>query len=234
MDILERIQELDSDKCKKAFVLIMKEFLTPAYGSIPKRDLEISIFQHLQSLGVIEKNPELYSLVADLKVTRSKARNLLYDAKIRSTTSSDLDLELKSLLMNPIFLDEGDKKISLEIENPYLIDHFRSRLKSLRYITNQNFSPELITLTIEAYAALIESEISDDLRKKTWAALIKSGAKQEVNFKSVLVGVLKKLGTKIADQAGDQLAESAGEYIGPLIDGSIETIRSKFNGLFKN
>ncbi|MEO1254977.1 MAG: hypothetical protein AAFY41_08840 [Bacteroidota bacterium] len=232
MSIIDKLEEKDPNKCKEILIEIIKEFLTPAFGSIQKRDLEISIFQKLQNLGVIDKNPELYELIGDLRVTRSKARNLLYDAKIRSTSEGDLDTELKLLLRNPIFLDDGDKKISLEIENPYLTDHFRSKLKKLRYLTNQNFSPELITLTIEAYSALLESELDEEVKKRTKEALIQSGAKKELSFKSILIGALKKVGGKVADEAGDQLAEAAGEYIGPLIDGSVDLIKKKYNELF--
>lgn len=84
-----------------------------------KRDFDILLFTKLQQLGLVEQNPSIYTLITQLKLTRSKARNLLYEAKLRQTDPSTLDHELKQILISPIFFKEGDK-IGLEIDNPYL------------------------------------------------------------------------------------------------------------------
>ena len=99
-------------------------------GLCLKRDFDILLFMKLQDLKIIEKDPDLYDIVSNLKVTRAKARNLLYEAKMRNSSEEMLDKELRELLSTPIFFKENDK-IAIEISNPLLSDHLRWKLKRL-------------------------------------------------------------------------------------------------------
>lgn len=231
MEIISKIESLDSQKVKDAFKELMADYLTPAFGSISKRDFEILLFMKLQSLGVFEKNPEIYDLVTQLRVTRTKARNLLYESKLRHTTSLELDEELRKIVQNPIFLKDNDK-IGIEIENPFLIDHLRSKLKKLNHITDGSFSPELVRLTTTAYIALFESLLPKDSKESIKRALVAAGAASDTSFKGIMKSVLKKLGEKFADEAGGKLAESIGDYLGPIISGSVEMVKEKLVQIF--
>jgi hypothetical protein len=141
MDVITAVETKNDEEVKKAFVGLLSDYLSPAFGSISKRDFDILLFMKLQELGAIDKNPEIYELVSDLRVTRAKARNLLYEAKLRASSQQDLDEELRSLMVSPIFLKDNDK-IGIEVGNPYLIDHLRFKLKKLNHITDGSFSPE--------------------------------------------------------------------------------------------
>ncbi|WOE69514.1 hypothetical protein RZR97_10425 [Hydrogenimonas thermophila] len=231
MNIISQLNDKDAEEVKSAFVELLRDYLSPAFGSISKRDFDILLFMKLQNLGLIDKNPEIYELVSDLKVTRAKARNLLYEAKLRASTSEDLDGELKELLVNPIFLKDQDK-IGIEIGNPYLIDHLRFKLKKLNHITDGSFSPELVKLTIDAYISIFESYLPETSKQKIIDSLIKIGVVSDTSFSGVLTSILKKLGTKVADNAGGQVGESIGGYLKPIIDGSISSIAEKFSLFF--
>lgn len=231
MEIISKIDTIDSEKVKEAFKDLMTDYLTPAFGSISKRDFEILLFMKLQNLGVFEKNPEIYDLVTQFKVTRTKARNLLYESKLRHTTSTELDEELKRIILHPIFLKDNDK-IGIEIENPFLIDHLRSRLKKLNHITDGSFSPELVRLTSTAYIALFESLLPKESKDNIKKALIEAGATSDTSFKGVFKSALKKLGTKFADEAGGRVVESVADYLSPILSGSISLVKEKFASIF--
>jgi hypothetical protein len=228
--ITQKLERLDAEKVKKAFAELLEGYLTPAYGSMSKRDFDIMLFIKLQELGLLGKNPEIYDLVSDLKVTRVKARNLLYESKLRQSSKDDLDRELMAVLQRPIFLKDGDK-IGIEIDNPFLIDHLRARLKQLNHITDGSFSPELVRLTTDAFVALFESYLPNESKDNIKKAFVEIGAKADTSLKGILKGALKKLGTKLADEAGGKIAETAGEYLGPLLSGSIDVLKSKFGSL---
>ena len=230
-EIINKLDELDSEDVKTAFKELLEGYLTPAFGSISKRDLDILLFIKLQKLGIFKKNPEIYELVSELKVTRAKARNLLYESKLRQTNTAELDQELKEILKTPIFLKDNDK-IGIEIDNPYLIDHLRAKLKKLKHITDGSFSPELVRLTTDAFVSLFESYLPEDSKDEIKQAFIEIGAEADTSLKGMLKGAFKKLGSKIADEAGGQVAESVGEFLGPVISGSIDLIKNKFLGLF--
>ncbi len=230
--ILEKLESTEAQEIKDIFIELIKAYSTPAYGSMSKRDFDILLFIQLQKLGVFEKNPEIYELVSELRVTRAKARNLLYESKLRQTSKKELDEELKNLLKRPMLIKDGDK-IGIEIDNPYLIDHLRAKLKKLNHITDGSFSPELVRLTTDAYISLFDSYLDNTSKKELTKVLVNIGAKADTSFKGLLKGVLKKLGSKIADEAGGRVAESIGDYLEPLLTGSIEMVKNQFTSIFE-
>jgi hypothetical protein len=184
----------------------------------------------LQDLDLFEQNPDLYILVSELKVTRVKARNLLYESGLRQTSVTALDEELKNLIVSPIFLQDNDK-IGLEIQNPFVIDHLKAKLRKLKYITDGSFSPELVKLTPAAFIALFDSYIPEKSKKDILKTFIEMGLKKDTSFTGLLKGVLKSLGKKIADEAGSKIAETAADFLDPFIKGSVDLIKEKFNNL---
>jgi hypothetical protein len=231
MDVVKAVQKKDDEDVKKAFVSLLSDYLSPAFGSISKRDFDILLFMKLQELGAIDKNPEIYELVSDLRVTRAKARNLLYEAKLRASSQQDLDEELRGLMDSPIFLKESDK-IGIEVGNPYLIDHLRFKLKKLNHITDGSFSPELVKLTTDAYIALFRTCLPAQSEEKIVQAFVDVGAKGDTSFKGIMTAVLGKLGSKVADEAGSEVAKSIGEYLGPVLNGSVDAVREAFGEFF--
>lgn len=230
MDIIGKIEKNDAENVKSVFTDIMKNYLSPSFGAISKRDFEILLFMKLQELKIFNENPEIYEMVSSLKITRTKARNLLYETKLRNSTEEQLDNELKKLLIAPIFLKENDK-IALEIGNPFLIDHLKSKLKSLGHISDGSFSNELIKLTETAYISLFDMMLPDKEKKEILNALLKCGLKTDTSFKNFLKGVLKNLGKKFAGEIGDKYVEKIVDYLGPIIDVKINDISSIFKEL---
>ena len=72
----------------------------------------------------------------------------------------------------------------------------------------------------------------EDSKDEIKQAFIEIGAEADTSLKGMLKGAFKKLGSKIADEAGGQVAESVGEFLGPVISGSIDLMKNKFLGLF--
>jgi len=230
MSLVTKLRDTEAEKVKQVFAELLEAYLSPAFGSMSKRDFEILLFTKLQDLDLFEQNPDLYILVSELKVTRVKARNLLYESGLRQTSVADLDEELKNLIVSPIFLQDNDK-IGLEIQNPFVIDHLKAKLRKLKHITDGSFSPELVKLTPAAFIALFDSYISEKSKKDILKTFIEMGLKKDTSFTGLLKGVLKSLGKKIADEAGGKLVESVVDYLDPLLKGSIELIKEKFTDL---
>lgn len=233
MSLIQELHTIEAEDMKKAFIDFLEQYLNPAFGSMSKRDIDILLFMKLQELGLIQHNPELYEIVSSLKVTRAKARNLLYEAKMRTTTEDELDNELKTILKSPIFLKENDK-ISLEIGNPLLIDHLRDKLKKLKHITDGSFSPELVKLTIGAYAALFESMLNEKSKDTIRKALIQCGAIEEPTLKGILTNVFKSLSGKFLGKMGDEIVSETFEYFSAIMDENIPLMKELFTELLQS
>lgn len=214
--LIYKLNTVEPEKVKQAFVEFIQLYITPAFGSLPKREVDIALFQILQKLKIFDKNPEIYALLSSLRVTRSKARGLLYEANLRSSSDGNLDNELFEILKDPVFLKDNDK-ICLEIGNPLLIDHLKHSLKQVKRITDGSFSPELVKLTPEAYLALINKKFARVSKKDIKTALIECGAKKQISAKSLFVAVLTKIGGKVIGDATDSVGEAIGDYLGGLI-----------------
>jgi hypothetical protein len=214
--VIHKLNATEPERAKQALVKFMQAYITPAFGSLPKREIDIALFQILQDLKIFDKNPEIYTLLSSLRVTRHKARGVLYEANLRRDSDSNLDDELFDLLKDPVFLKDNDK-VCLEIGNPLLIDHLKHSLRKVKRITDGSFSPELVKLTPEAYIALINAKFARVSKKDIKQALIDCGAKKQINAKTLFLSVLKNIGTKILGDANDSAGEAIGDYLGGLI-----------------
>ena len=232
MGLIELLKQADAGEVKKEFIDLVESYLQPSYGSMSKRDFEILLFMKLQNLYAIDENPDLYQLIKDLKISRTRARNLLYEAKMRTSKEVELDKELIQLLENPIFLKDGDK-VAIEIQNPFLTDHFRFKLKELGYITDGSFSAELVKLTYSAYIELVVKMMDEKVMRETKDALVAAGIMPDTSFKGVFTEIVKKIGAKIANEAGEQAVEEAGKYLSPIISGRIDDAKNMLLKLFK-
>lgn len=226
MNINNKIDDLDSGEVSRVFKELLKEYINPAYGAMSKRDFDIMLFMKLQELEIIEKTPEIYDVVSSLKVTRTKARNLIYESKLRTSTENDLENELKELVSSPI-LKDGDK-VNLEIGNPYLADYIRSELKKLGHITDGSFSNELLKMTTDAYAALFESLVPEDRKREIKDTLVSCGAIADTSFKAMLKSITKKIASKVIGNVGDAVVDNVSDYLKPIIEGRISDIRDRF------
>lgn len=229
MNINNKIDDLESGEVSRVFKELLKEYIKPAYGAMSKRDFDIMLFMKLQELDVIAKTPEIYDVVSSLKVTRAKARNLIYESKLRASTENDLENELKELVSSPI-LKDGDK-VSLEIGNPYLADYLRSKLRSLNHITDGSFSNELLKMAADAYTDLFISLLPDG-RKDIEKALIRSGAEKDTSLKSIVKSIVEKLAKKALGDIGDAVVGNVSDYLKPIIEGQITNITNQFTGFW--
>lgn len=149
------IEQLSKEKSQEFLTNILERYLSPAFGSIPKRELDILVFTQLMESDFFGTNPELYDIVSKLRVTRSKARNLLYEYELRKNSQTKLDDDLQMLLSEPTLVKSGDC-ILLEVSSPLLIDHIKAKLKKTHYLTNGSFSEDIIKMTSAAFASLLE------------------------------------------------------------------------------
>lgn len=230
LDIQAITTRAGHQRTKDALDAFLIEFLAPAFGALPKQEVELLVLRLLTQIGAVSNRPSIYELVSGLKITRAKARRLIYDQELRSRSQQELDNDMRLLLRRPIVQKRGDL-FALEIENPLLADHLRARLQEQGHLTDGSFSPSLVTLTLDAMSALIESQISGADKDATFKALVAAGAPDKT-LKGVLKSALKRLGERIADDTGEAVAEEVSHYLGPLLDGGKTAITAAFKSVF--
>lgn len=208
------------DQTLKVLERIFKEYSHPSFGSMSKRDVDIMLFKALQDLGIIDPKPSIYDVIRLLNVTRSKARNLIYESSLQRQDEQNLEQELKDLIIKPIFLKEGDK-VCIEVDNPLLIDYIRQRLKSLKHITDSSFNAELVKMRPEAFAELYTSLLPEDNIQTINNKFVAIGVKEDKSAKAFVINVVKVIAHAALGKAGESLAGTV-----------CETLESWFSGIF--
>ena len=230
MDIKLIINALPEAHAKAVLAQLLERYLTPAFAALPKNEVELLVLDALEQVGAISADPQLYELVSKLKVTRPKARRLIYDRELRHSSSADLDAKVKALLKRPLLQKQGELFV-LEVENPLVSDHLRDKVQQLGYVSDGSFSPSLIKLGLEAITALIASLLSTAEQEQVRLALVAAGA-PDGSFKGVLKATLKKVASKVAADSGEALMDKAAGYLAPIVDASIAALGEKAAELF--
>ena len=230
MDIKLIINALPEAKAKVVLAQLLERYLTPAFAALPKNEVELLVLDALEQVGAISADPQLYELVSKLKVTRPKARRLIYDRELRHSSSADLDAKVKALLKRPLLQKQGELFV-LEVENPLVSDHLRDKVQQLGYVSDGSFSPSLIKLGLEAITALIASLLSTTEQEQVRLALVAAGA-PDGSLKGVLKATLKKVASKVAADSGEALMDKAAGYLAPIVDASIAALGEKAAELF--
>jgi hypothetical protein len=163
LGIHDHLKKCDDKVCREVLEALLSGYLSPAFGALSKREIDLLFYVALEKLGLVAESPTIYSLVQRLRVTRSRARGLLYDIALRHMDDAVLNEHVKQALKNPVIQRQGDL-LALVIENPLELDHVRGILQELGYASDGSFSPNLVRLSPHAYAALVEYFLGDDAR----------------------------------------------------------------------
>jgi len=226
-DLAERKRKAE---LKDILCALLRSYLSPAFGALPKREIDLMFLDSLEALGAINENPSLYEFVSKLKVTRSKARTLYYDRELRRIDDDDLNIKAIEALKRPVLQKQGDLFV-LEIENPLVSDHLRHMFQEIGYATDGSFSPSLVKVSSDAFVKLLESRLSNESQKNIKEALVRAGAPDK-SFKGVVKVALGTLGKKVASDAGEAVAEHISEFVGPLWDAASQKVYDSFVKLF--
>lgn len=215
--IMSKLHEKGHEDLRDTLCFIFNTYSNPSFGSMSKHDIDLLLFDSMVKLGLINKNPTIYTVMKELKVTRAKARNLIYEYQLRKVKSEDeLGEQLCDILKTPLLTRESNN-VWLEIDNPYLVDFVRNELKQLGYVTDGSFHAELVKLSVEAFSGLYEKMLPNERKKDIEKRLVKLGIKPNTSLKAILPhlikGVCKTMAKTAMGKVGEDIADDFFKYI---------------------
>lgn len=228
----KKLGQLGHEQMRDILANMVDRYCVPSFGSMSKHDIDLLMFDSMVKMGVISDNPTIYDVMKDLKVTRSKARTLIYEFQLRKIEDDDqLRSQLRKLMKTPL-MSTMSKNVCLEVDNPYLVDFIRNELKRLGYITDGSFHTELVKMSTEAFASLYESILSEVSKREIKDKLVKLGVKPDTSLKNLLphlmVGVAKTMATATMGKVGENIADECIQYVSDNIDALKQTIGNFF------
>jgi hypothetical protein len=208
---------------------LLTKYLNPAFGALPKLEVELLFLDALIELGCVNSEPTAYELTTTLRVTRAKAYKLLYERQLRRFSREELERRVKELLANPIIRKSGDA-FQLAVENPLVSDHLRDKARRLGFVTDGSFSPSIVQLPVDGFVALVE----DILGEKTGAAIatLQNAGAPDKTMKGLVRAATKKLAYRIAAESGEAALAEASNFFGSLINGEFDRLADVSRVLF--
>ena len=213
---------------------LIESYTTPAFGSLQKREVDLVFFELMRDLNLVKEDSSIYNIMTDLRITKQKATQLLFDSEVRRLGNHPdaLDELLRKALIDTRFVKSADFLL-LEIENPMVLAHLKDRIRKLGYISDSSFNNAIVKLPIKAATEIFLKLIPKDKHVSVRKALEKAGAPKELSVSSVIESSLKKLGSKIVGEAADALVDNAGEFLKPIFEAAAGDIETKWKEILK-
>ena len=124
------------------------------------------IFAALRRAGAVARDASLYELMTALRITRAKARNLIFDIAIRGDLDgAALDSAVKRAVARPRGFVMDGSYIALGIEDPLIQAHMKEGVRALGHLTDASFDSAVVRLKPGALAALVEALMSPSARR---------------------------------------------------------------------
>jgi hypothetical protein len=235
MDIAGALNRLETPELQALLGRLLVEYTMPAFGVLPKREVDLLIFRTLRDAGVVAQDAALYQVMADLRVSRSKARNLMFDLEIRHTQSGQLDDQVRSVIMNDSYFRDANWFV-LEVENPVVQAHLREICRRARVVTDASFNPSLVRLPVSGLASVLEEFMTADQQAEVKHGLYRAGKLDDPSFRGLMKRALSDLAGRFAGKVGGEVMDGAigavGEFLQPILSGDQEAITDIWSGIY--
>lgn len=222
--INQKIDQASVITLKEALKILLTPHATPVFGGAKTVEHEVAALNALKHLEYLTPKAEEYELVDRLRVTKTKARSLLYQASLRTRrTEQEKVEELRKIITSGNVVAESNYFV-IEVPDPLLLDDLRRRVRQSGYITDGTFSPTLARLQAAALARLIEDLIPSHERKSLESKLVKHGYKPQ-NIQAALTRLLLSAAEKVTNEAGAQAVGFIGAEIGEFLKEGWKTLQ---------
>jgi len=211
----------------------LDRYLTPAFGSLTKSELDLLVFSLLHEVGYLRPSDSQYDIARRLRVTPARVRSLTMQMELRDTTQTEDSLvtRIVDCLSSARFVKDG-AMISFGVEDPLLSADIAARLKSLGAITDSSFNREIVKVPRDAFADLVAALLPADRRDVVRKALVQAGV-PDGSWKGVVRGALAKVAEKLAGAAGEEATKQLQDLAGPAIKDLFESVGKQITTRWK-
>lgn len=151
----QHIEQASEEKLREALKILLKPHATPVFGASKAIEHEVAALSALKILEFIDVSSDDFTLVEKLRITKSKARSLLYQAALREESDECSNEELlRKALSNPRIVKEG-KFYLLEISDPLTMDRLRKKVRDYGFLSDGSFSGSIAKVPENALLKLV-------------------------------------------------------------------------------
>ena len=151
--------------------LFTERYLSAPFASLTKSETDYVLFSCLVDAGYLDRSDPVFTIAQRLRITPTKAKNLLYQYDLRTMVEGDAaqTLALSNAIVVVGFTESTESEneiLTLGIENAYLRDVLIARLKRAGVFTDTRFNRELLQVKlyrfVQAFRELFPDSVYDD------------------------------------------------------------------------
>jgi hypothetical protein len=184
----------DKDKKIDFTDKFLNEFVNKGFGVLSKRETELLVFHLLSDLSELDSKSN-YEVALSLKITPTKVKNFRFERRLRYSPLEDEQIKttfIEGLRHSNIKVNKSSKWIILSIEDSYIREAIKAKMKKLNHFSDSSFNSELISLDFDAFSALMTyyyndmamDEVVDENLLKQVKELLKDDSEQ-ITMKSL-------------------------------------------------
>ena len=185
--------DLSNANFKDLITEFFEFYTTPAFGARSKSEIDLKVFELLGKCGWIDD--DYYNVSRKLKITPTRAKNLILNAKLRAES------QLNTEEMYNHFLDKikelgykTDSKnnsiIIFSLPDMLLREYLKFKLRSVGKIWDSSFNSELVRVSVDDF---LDIGSDADLNRKIKRQDVRNKIKDAIigHLKANPIGVLK-------------------------------------------
>lgn len=197
---------------------------SPVFGASKLIEHEVAALNALKIMSYIDGVADEFDLVEKLRVTKQKARTLLYQSSLRASENDAVRTDaMRKVLTNPLVMREGDNYL-LEVPDPLTMDRLRKRVRALGFISDGSFSGSVAKLPELALLSLVESLISD-VQKTAVLKLLQKRGLPDSSIQGAIKALLSTASKKAAGEVGGHIADKVGNLLSEVFENSLQVIQ---------
>lgn len=212
----------------------LNHYFALGFGSMTKKGLELQIFTQLSQAGVFQSGntSRLQQTSVLLRIPVTRVRSLTYEMQLRSGIVSDAWFREKLLTaIRTTRYRQHTEKIEFGVENPMLRTEIEGRLKLEGRFPDYGISREILHLSIDDFAFLLEQVLNPEERKAVLDSVPKIAANTAAP--NLFNTAVRELVTAASKSAGDELGKGVTKLLFGFLTGGTSEITAGIIKFFK-
>ena len=185
--------DLSNANFKDLITEFFEFYTTPAFGARSKSEIDLKVFELLGKCGWIED--EYYNVSRKLKITPTRAKNLILNAKLRAESQLNTEEMYNHFLEKIKELgyktdSKNNSIIIFSLPDMLLREYLKFKLRTVGKIWDSSFNSELVRVSVDDFLDIVSDA---DLKRKIKRQDVRNKIKDAIveHLKTNPIGMLK-------------------------------------------
>lgn len=185
--------DLSNANFKDLITEFFEFYTTPAFGARSKSEIDLKVFELLGKCGWIDD--DYYNVSRKLKITPTRAKNLILNAKLRAESQPNTEKMYNHFLEKIKELgyktdSRNNSIIIFSLPDMLLREYLKFKLRTVGKIWDSSFNSELVRVSVDDFLDIVSDA---DLKRKIKRQDVRNKIKDAIvgHLKANPIGVLK-------------------------------------------